>query len=107
MGFLAEHIWLCGSPETVADKRLKLTITVGAFGRLCVMSHDDITTLSRRVSQCGASNAGTREGREVLELMASGAIKSEVTPITFEQIPENLIALGKGGVRGRYIAILP
>lgn len=42
MDFLAEHVWLCGSPETVAEKIEKLIDQVGSFGQLCVNSHDYI-----------------------------------------------------------------
>ena len=66
MDFLAEHIWLCGSPETVADKILKLTDTVGAFGQLCVISHDYID------DPAPAREAMRRLGMEVMPLVNKG-----------------------------------
>lgn len=42
MNFLAEHVWLCGSPETVREKLEALIDKVGYFGQLCVNSHDSI-----------------------------------------------------------------
>ncbi len=42
MDFLAEHVWLCGSPETVREKLEALIDKVGYFGQLCVNSHDSI-----------------------------------------------------------------
>ncbi|AMG75625.1 MULTISPECIES: LLM class flavin-dependent oxidoreductase [Sphingopyxis] len=42
MDFLADHVWLCGSPETVAEKIAWVVEKAGSFGQLCVNSHDSI-----------------------------------------------------------------
>ena len=42
MDFLAEHVWLCGSPETVQRKIERMVEHVGPFGQLIVNSHDNM-----------------------------------------------------------------
>ncbi|MNG02442.1 2,5-diketocamphane 1,2-monooxygenase [compost metagenome] len=42
MDFLAEHVWLCGSPETVTRKIERMAERTGAFGQVIVNSHDNI-----------------------------------------------------------------
>jgi len=40
MDYLAEHIWLCGSVDTVVEKINKWQEDVGGFGTLLIYSHD-------------------------------------------------------------------
>ena len=40
--FLAEHVWLCGSPETVIEKLQKLVHQTGGWGQIVANSHDSI-----------------------------------------------------------------
>ena len=42
MDFLAEHVWLCGSPETVKAKIERMIERTGDFGQIIVNSHDNI-----------------------------------------------------------------
>jgi len=46
MEFLAEHVWLCGSPETVTAKIEHLVDKVGSWGMLCINSHDNIDDMA-------------------------------------------------------------
>jgi alkanesulfonate monooxygenase SsuD/methylene tetrahydromethanopterin reductase-like flavin-dependent oxidoreductase (luciferase family) len=38
--YLADHLWLVGSPQTVADKIMELSDQTGGFGHLTVVSYD-------------------------------------------------------------------
>jgi len=40
--FLAEHVWLCGKPETVIRKLQKLVDQTGGWGQICANSHDNL-----------------------------------------------------------------
>ena len=40
--FLAEHVWLCGSPETVVAKLDRLVDLTGGWGQIVANSHDSI-----------------------------------------------------------------
>jgi alkanesulfonate monooxygenase SsuD/methylene tetrahydromethanopterin reductase-like flavin-dependent oxidoreductase (luciferase family) len=40
--FLADHVWLCGSPETVKRKLERMVEMTGGFGEIVVNSHDNI-----------------------------------------------------------------
>jgi len=40
LDYLAEHIWIVGSPETVAGKLERLRQAVGGFGTLLVIAHE-------------------------------------------------------------------
>ncbi len=42
MDFLAEHVWLCGSPETVIEKLEKLVDQTGGWGQIVANQHDSI-----------------------------------------------------------------
>ena len=42
MDFLAEHVWLCGSPKTVIEKLQRLVEATGGWGQIVVNSHDSI-----------------------------------------------------------------
>jgi alkanesulfonate monooxygenase SsuD/methylene tetrahydromethanopterin reductase-like flavin-dependent oxidoreductase (luciferase family) len=42
MEWIAEHIWICGSEETVLNKVQRLTDTVGGFGQIVMNTHDYI-----------------------------------------------------------------
>ncbi|GAB3629933.1 luciferase [Pandoraea terrae] len=45
MDFLAEHVWLCGSPETVARKLERIAEKAGGWGQIAANSHDYIDDL--------------------------------------------------------------
>ena len=40
LDFLADHVWLVGSPETVAGRILDLQARTGGFGHLLIVCHD-------------------------------------------------------------------
>ena len=40
--FLVEHVWLCGSPETVIEKLERLADKTGGWGQLVANQHDSI-----------------------------------------------------------------
>jgi 2,5-diketocamphane 1,2-monooxygenase len=40
--FLAEHVWLCGKPETVIRKLQRLVEQTGGWGQICANSHDNL-----------------------------------------------------------------
>ena len=40
--FLAEHVWLCGSPETVIEKLQRLVDATGGWGQIVANQHDSI-----------------------------------------------------------------
>ncbi|WP_190813214.1 LLM class flavin-dependent oxidoreductase [Saccharopolyspora pogona] len=40
MDFIAEHIWICGSPETVIAKIEKMQDDIGGFGQIVMNTHD-------------------------------------------------------------------
>lgn len=42
MDFLAEHAWLCGSPETVIEKLERLADKTGGWGQIVANQHDSI-----------------------------------------------------------------
>jgi alkanesulfonate monooxygenase SsuD/methylene tetrahydromethanopterin reductase-like flavin-dependent oxidoreductase (luciferase family) len=42
MDFLAEHVWVCGSPQTVIRKLEHMAEKTGAWGEIVVNSHDNI-----------------------------------------------------------------
>ena len=42
MNFLAEHVWLCGSPATVIRKLERMAEKTGGWGEIVVNSHDSI-----------------------------------------------------------------
>lgn len=42
MDFLAEHVWLCGSPETVIRKLQVVAEKTGGWGEIVVNSHDNM-----------------------------------------------------------------
>lgn len=42
MDFLAEHVWLCGSPETVIRKLERTVERAGEFGSICMNTHDHV-----------------------------------------------------------------
>lgn len=42
MDFLAEHVWLCGSPETVVRKLERVAEKTGGWGGININSHDNI-----------------------------------------------------------------
>ncbi len=42
MNFVAEHVWICGSPETVTEKMDKMIADTGGFGTFVLNTHDYI-----------------------------------------------------------------
>ena len=42
MDFIAEHVWICGSPETVIEKIDKMSDDIGGFGQIVMNTHDYI-----------------------------------------------------------------
>lgn len=42
LDFLAEHVWLCGSPDTVVRKLERTAELAGGWGQIVVNSHDNI-----------------------------------------------------------------
>jgi alkanesulfonate monooxygenase SsuD/methylene tetrahydromethanopterin reductase-like flavin-dependent oxidoreductase (luciferase family) len=40
LDWIAEHVWLCGSPETVVRKLERTIEMAGGFGTVCVNTHD-------------------------------------------------------------------
>jgi len=48
MDFLAEHVWLCGSPETIVKKLEDTVERAGGFGTVCMNTHDSIERLVLR-----------------------------------------------------------
>jgi 2,5-diketocamphane 1,2-monooxygenase len=40
--FLAEHVWLCGKPETVIEKLETLVYQTGGWGQICANQHDNL-----------------------------------------------------------------
>jgi alcohol dehydrogenase, propanol-preferring len=78
-------------------------IQVGLGKEMATISAQKITM--KEIIYTGVSNGEKSEAQEVLNLMASGNIKSDVLHITFDQIPDSLKKLEHGGVRGRFVAI--
>lgn len=60
----------------------------------------------KEITIVGASNGEKAECEAVLDLMASGGLRSRTVPITFDQIPEYLGLLAEGKVAGRAVALL-
>jgi alcohol dehydrogenase, propanol-preferring len=54
----------------------------------------------------GASNGEQHECTGALRLLAEGKIRATTIPIGFDDIPESLAKLQKGGVRGRFVALI-
>lgn len=65
--FLAEHVWLCGSPETVIEKIDKLTHLTGGWGQLVANQHDSIDDHAPWVESL------QRLAKEVIPKVAPGA----------------------------------
>jgi len=42
MDWIAEHVWICGSEETVLEKLQALNDSVGGFGEVVMNTHDFI-----------------------------------------------------------------
>lgn len=42
MDFIAEHVWICGSPETVTEKLQKMNDDMGGIGEIVMNTHDYI-----------------------------------------------------------------
>jgi len=79
-------------------------IQIGLAEEMATISIQKVTM--KEITYVGAANAGTCEGADVLKLMADGSVKSHVIPVAFEDIPESLEKLAKGGVQGRFVAII-
>jgi len=78
-------------------------VQIGLAREMATISAQKITM--KEITYIGASSGDKSEAEAVLALMAAGNIKSDVLPITFDEIPESLQKLEKGGVRGRFVAL--
>ncbi|WP_257890607.1 zinc-binding dehydrogenase [Rhodococcus sp. USK10] len=63
------------------------------------------TLTMKGIQLFGASNAANTECSGFLNLMESGKVSTEVEEIAFEQIPEGLERVRKGGVSSRLVAV--
>ena len=79
-------------------------VQVGLAKEMATISAQKITM--KEITYIGAANGEKSEAEAVLALMASGKIKSDVLPISFDDIPASLQKLEHGGVRGRFVAIM-
>ncbi|OLN81937.1 Alcohol dehydrogenase 3 [Colletotrichum chlorophyti] len=61
--------------------------------------------VTRNVQLRGSTSASVQEFREVLELLARGALKPYVEEIPFEDVPKGLEMLGRGEVSGRLYTV--
>ena len=77
-------------------------VQVGLAKEMATISAQKITM--KEITYIGSANGEKSEVDAVLKLMANGSIKSDVLHITFDEIPESLKKLEKGGVRGRFVA---
>ena len=78
-------------------------VQVGLGKEMATISCQQVTM--KEVTLVGSSNGEKEEAVAVLAMMADRKIKSNILPITFDQIPESLAKLEHGGVRGRFVAL--
>ncbi|SEO06529.1 hypothetical protein/alcohol dehydrogenase, propanol-preferring [Mucilaginibacter gossypiicola] len=78
-------------------------VQIGLAKEMATISAQKVTM--KEITYVGASNGEKHEAEEVLKLMASGNIKSNIIKISFDKIPDSLDQLKKGGVNGRFVAI--
>lgn len=78
-------------------------VQVGLGKEMATISCQQVTM--KEVTLVGSSNGEKEEAVAVLVMMADRKIKSNILPITFDQIPESLAKLEHGGVRGRFVAL--
>lgn len=78
-------------------------VQVGLAKEMATISAQKVTM--KEITYIGSANGEKSEAAAVLELMASGNIKSEVLHIAFDDIPDSLKKLEHGGVRGRFVAL--
>ncbi|WP_158798000.1 zinc-binding dehydrogenase [Pedobacter sp. L105] len=78
-------------------------VQIGLAKEMATISAQKVTM--KEITYVGASNGEKLEADEVLKLMASGNIKSKIIKITFDDIPDSLDQLKKGGLNGRFVAI--
>lgn len=69
---------------------------------MAIISAQKITM--KEITYVGSANGEKAEAEAVLALIAAGKIKSDVLPISFDEIPASLKKLEQGGVRGRFVA---
>lgn len=74
-------------------------VLVGLASHSFELTTTDLVT--KNISLKGSTSASIQELREVLKLLASGALKPQIRHIPFDDIPEALEILGKGEVKGR------
>lgn len=80
-------------------------VQVGLGTEMATISAQKVTM--KEITYLGCSNGEKEEVSAVLEMMGGGKIKSEIIPISFEEIPTSLSKLEHGGVRGRFVALMP
>jgi propanol-preferring alcohol dehydrogenase len=78
-------------------------VQIGLAKEMATISAQKVTM--KEITYVGASNGEKHEAEEVLKLMASGNIKSNIIKISFDKIPDSLDQLKNGGVNGRFVAI--
>lgn len=79
-------------------------VQVGLGTELATISAQMVTM--KEITYVGSSNGEQEEAVAVLEMMAQQKIKSNILPITFDEIPDSLAKLEHGGVRGRFVAMI-
>lgn len=126
---LADEVGLAGVAESItafADKQLDLIVDYAGFGTTTAEAIDTVgnfgvvvqvgmgkgqatintTPLILKQVQLRGSMSGTKEDLVgIYELMRSGKLNPPINHITFDEIPESLEQLHKGGVVGRFIAM--
>lgn len=65
------------------------------------------TLILKAAQLVGSVGGDVHDVKAVYDLYASGQLKPTIVPTTFEQIPEGLDLLHKGGVTGRLVAVMP
>jgi propanol-preferring alcohol dehydrogenase len=78
-------------------------VQIGLAKEMATISAQKVTM--KEITYVGASNGEKHEAEEVLKLMASGNIKSNIIKISFDKIPDSLDQLKKGGINRRFVAI--
>lgn len=79
-------------------------VQVGLGSEMATISAQNVTM--KEITYVGSTNGERHEAEAVLEMMAQGSIRSNILPITFDEIPASLEKLHHGGVRGRFVALI-
>ncbi|MEV7085370.1 zinc-binding dehydrogenase [Streptomyces sp. NPDC093085] len=78
-------------------------VQIGLARETATLSMQKITM--KEITLVGASNGEKSEAEAVLGLIATGALRSNTVPISFDEIPEYLGRLADGTVAGRAVAL--